>query len=392
VRFKYWWGRGKDGFREVEAQFELSGGEHWRLVNAVASRENGPADDLVKDADLLKVLMADKGMSYWLKEGRAQAKAEKWDEAIDNLTKAIHEEPLYAVPWNERGIAYLRKGQANLRVADFSKAIEDFSRSIELRPKDHVIWTNRGDAYGIMGQWDKTIADSSKAIELKGDFESAWLLRGSAHASLGQWEKASQDFTKAATFPKTAPVASAHGALVQMQLKDPKGYREACARLLDKWAEGKDSKEAARVAWTCSVAPESGAKLGPIIEVLEKSDGKDYVSLRALGAAQYRSGKAQEAIKTFLKALDSRKQPSPSAWIFLAMAHHQLGQKDDARQWLEKAQKWVAAASKEDREAKQPDKLSLKSLPWNERLTLELTLREAEELLRNSDKVQKQPD
>jgi tetratricopeptide (TPR) repeat protein len=298
-------------------------------------------------------------------------------------TKAIDEEPLYAAPWNERGVAWFRKGKANWAVADFSKALE-------LRPNEHALWTNRADAHGQMGQWDKAIADSSKAIALKGDYEIAWLLRGRAHASLGEWEKASQDFTKAATFPKTALVASARGALVCLRLKDRDGYRQACTRLLDKWAEGKENpKEAASVAWICSAGPESGVKLGRIIEVLEKSDGKDYVSLRALGAAQYRSGKPQEAVKTFLKALDSRKQPSPSGWIYLAMAHHQLGQKDDARQWLEKAQKWVATASKEDPEAKQPDKLSLKSLPWNERLTLELNLREAEELLTNSGKVQR---
>jgi tetratricopeptide (TPR) repeat protein len=376
VGFSYSAGGGQ---RDVDVQFKVEGGK-WQFVAAVPYRSNGPADT-VNNEDLLKVLEADKGMSYWLKQGRAETKAGKWDEAIANLTKAIDQEPSYAVPWNERGIAYIRKGQANWAAMDFSKAIE-------LRPNDHVPWTNRGDAHGQMGQWDETIADLSKAIELKGDFEIAWLLRGAGHASLGQWEEASQDFTKAATFPKTALAASARGALVCLRLKDRDGYRQACARLLDKWTESKDPKEAPLVAWICSAAPESGTKLGPIIEVLENSEAKDYLSLRALGAAQYRSGKPQEAIKTLLKALDSRKQPSLVAWIYLAMAHHQLGQQDDARQWLEKAQKWVATASKEDAEVNQADKLSLKSIPWNERLTLELTLREAEELVTNRGKVQ----
>ncbi len=161
-----------------------------------------------------------------------------------------------------------------------------------------------------MGQWDKTIADASKAIELKGDYEIAWLLRGGAHAALGQWEEASNDFTRTAKFPKTALTASAYGALVHLQIKDRAGYQQACASLLDKWAERRDPKEAPVVAWTCMHGPDSGTNLGPIIEALKKSDGKDYVSLRALGAAQYRSGEAQEAVTTFLKALDSRKQPA----------------------------------------------------------------------------------
>jgi tetratricopeptide (TPR) repeat protein len=380
LRFEFVWAEGASGayWKEVVAEFELSG-QDWQLAEVICRTPiRGPIDrtakTLVQEIDLLKVLAEEKGLGYWLKEGRAKAKAGKWDEAITDLTKAIELEPLAAMPWNERGIAHLRKGQADRALADFSKAIE-------LRPNDHVLWTNRADAHGKMGQWDKTIADAVKAIELKGDFEIAWLLRGSAHASLGQWEKALEDFAKAATFPKASKVASSHGALVHLQLKDPKSYRQACARLLDEWAQGEDPKEAALVAWTCSASPESAVKLGRIIEVLEKSNPSDYVSLRALGAALYRSGKSQEAIKTFTKVIESRKQPSPSAWIYLAMTHHQLGQEDDARQWLEKAKNWVATARKQAPEVKQQDKLSWHNLPWNERLTLELSLREAEDLL-----------
>ncbi len=100
VRFGYSNG---GGGREVAAEFKLQGGK-WQLTDTGTSRPTGPAD-VVKDDDLMKVLKADKGMSYWLKEGKAQAAAGKWDDAIANLTKAIAEEPSYALPWNERAIA-----------------------------------------------------------------------------------------------------------------------------------------------------------------------------------------------------------------------------------------------------------------------------------------------
>lgn len=61
----------------------------------------------------------------------------------------------------------------------------------------------------------------------------------------------------------------------------------------------------------------------------------------------------------------------------LAMAHHQAGHKDEARSWLEKARTWQAEqGDKNARGAR------LEDLPWQNRLSLELTLREAEDLLK----------
>jgi cytochrome c-type biogenesis protein CcmH/NrfG len=49
-----------------------------------------------------------------------------------------------------------------------------------------------------------------------------------------------------------------------------------------------------------------------------------------LGAALYRAGRYREAIETLGKA-DRPDQSSPAVLAFLAMAHHHLGQHDQAR-------------------------------------------------------------
>jgi tetratricopeptide (TPR) repeat protein len=49
-----------------------------------------------------------------------------------------------------------------------------------------------------------------------------------------------------------------------------------------------------------------------------------------LGAALYRAGRSQEAIET-LKAANQSDQASPAVLTFLAMAHHRLGQREQAR-------------------------------------------------------------
>src|SRR5262249_22647965 len=152
----------------------------------------------------------------------------------------------------------------------------------------------------------------------------------------GQWGKAAEDFTKGATFPKASLTALRCSAFVALQLKDSKAYRETCARLLEKWQEGADPKQAVLVAWTCSAQPDSGVNLAALIEKLTTLEEKDYACRRALGAALFRSGKTKPAIDVLLNASEARKIPSPGAWLFLAMACHDAGQKDDARRWLEK--------------------------------------------------------
>lgn len=58
-----------------------------------------------------------------------------------------------------------------------------------------------------------------------------------------------------------------------------------------------------------------------------------------LGAALYRDGQWQEAIDTLQKSIE-HDYDRPHSWLFIAMAHWQLGQKDEARQWYEKALGW----------------------------------------------------
>ena len=274
-------------------------------------------------------------------------------------------------------MAYYRKGQ-------WDKANADFAKAIELNPNNPIYWNNRGDTFGHLGQWGKAISDFSKAIQLNPGLEFAWGLRGSAHAALGQWEKASGDLVKAGSFPKFIPGAWLDLALVRLQLGDAQGYRQACARFREKWTEKDDPR---LVAWVSSAAPNPDIDLGPLVQALlqrAKAANPDYLTLRALGAALYRSGKATEAIKELQRAADLRKEPSPSVWILMAMAHHQLGQDDDAQKWLLIAKNALEDAANEASATGPKEAVSRKNLPWSERVAVESLFREAAEALKDS--------
>ena len=75
--------------------------------------------------------------------------------------------------------------------------------------------------------------------------------------------------------------------------------------------------------------------------VVTKMEDGD-IAWSTLGIALYRTGETQAAVEALQKALLLRKemrfeQFNYVDWLYLAMAHWQLGQKDEARKWYNQA-------------------------------------------------------
>jgi hypothetical protein len=73
------------------------------------------------------------------------------------------------------------------------------------------------------------------------------------------------------------------------------------------------------------------------------------------GGARYRTGDWKGAIADLEKAIGLRTPDHPfnaDAGLFLAMAHWQLGEKDQAREWFAKSVQWMWKGTKEDTELK----------------------------------------
>ena len=71
----------------------------------------------------------------------------------------------------------------------------------------------------------------------------------------------------------------------------------------------------------------------------------DGVCWNTLGIAQYRAGDWKGAAQALGKSMVLRSGGNGFDWFFLAMAHWQLGQKDDARKWYDRAIQWMEKSS-----------------------------------------------
>lgn len=288
--------------------------------------------------------------------------------------------------------AYYQRGLAHARFQQWQQALADFNLAIVLQPNHAAAYCQRGRAYARIQQWHNVVADVTRSIELGSTDPGGWLDRAQAFSELGQWTAAMLDYSQAIERKATVPGPLLDEgqalnyyklALLALACGDLERYRSTCARLLDTAEQGVSAEKTLWAAWTCVLAPQAVADATRIVALAERgfaSRRNDFDGHLLLGAALCRAGRADQALK-HLNQADAcyPATASPQAGrlyptLFLALAHQQLGQGREARDWLNKAVQAFDQASPE----------TVKEVgagAWNRRLTLQLLRKEAEALI-----------
>ena len=176
----------------------------------------------------------------------------------------------------------------------------------------------------------------------------------SLYINKGRYEEAEQVYVKAVELSPDTLVKSGSIALLQLYAGDIEGYRRTCTQMLDHFAQREDLDSSfASICWACSLAPDAVEDFVDVIKLAEKLAEREKERFKRpgqahlnLGALLYRAGRLEEAIELLEGLpvpqekegqLPVRTSPPVSAWFFLAMAHHQLDQHEEAEKWLVKA-------------------------------------------------------
>jgi serine/threonine protein kinase/tetratricopeptide (TPR) repeat protein len=241
------------------------------------------------------------------------------------------------------------------------------------------------------GRYEEAESQFRDAIRLAPDDPEAHDSLGDTLACLGQWEEASVEFIKA-TESKTH-IANAwpwyRRALLCLRDDNLDDYRKVCSDMLGHFGKSDVLGTSDITAWTCVLVPNSGAAPSRLVNLAQKASAKapkDHWHVTVLGAALYRAGRFEDAIKPLTEATALNPDPYRSnrsyTWFFLALAHHRLGHADEARRWLEKG---THLMEEELKRPPEPNEEAVKraggTVPptWNRKLTLRLLRREAEE-------------
>ena len=139
---------------------------------------------------------------------------------------------------------------------------------------------------------------------------------------------------------------------------------------------GRNRKLAASALGSADEMARQIKALGANAVVTQLATANDVALVQALGAALFRAGQFKAALERLNQAAQGQDQ-SPSAWLFLAMVHHHLGNTRDAGGHLQKAVRWM--------EAEKDRPVAGGGGSFDDWPTLEVLRREAEALLKTGN-------
>ena len=98
------------------------------------------------------------------------------------------------------------------------------------------------------------------------------------------------------------------------------------------------------LAWFLATCPDPQLRDPRALDLAEmavRQTPNSAACRRTLGVAQYRAGKWEECIESLQKSLSLDSGEGGPEPAFLAMAHWQLGHKDEARVWYDRYLNWL---------------------------------------------------
>ena len=179
--------------------------------------------------------------SEYFNRGLAELQANKFEEALRDLSKAIELNPKNSKAYINRGIvqsalgsapgaeadftqaitldpkssdAFYNRGKVRNDMTDFDGALEDYNKAIELNPRDSSAYNNRGLILGGKGALTEANGDFTRAIELDPNYGDAYFHRAQVRIARGEKEAALADLTKTIKLnPGAAEAYSDRGGL-----------------------------------------------------------------------------------------------------------------------------------------------------------------------------------
>jgi serine/threonine protein kinase/Flp pilus assembly protein TadD len=286
----------------------------------------------------------------------------------------------------DSSVAHSRLGDSLCAMGRLDEAIAEYRAALRIR-NDSVNRRNLGAALTGKGEWDAAIAEYQEAIRLEKDSPQAHNDLGYALAFKGQLDEAIAEYREALRIKPDLSVAHARLAIAlaekglldqavaeyrRFQPCDPGDARaqlsrsvavQKCnrahalarkGRLDEAIAEYRraiacEPKLPAEIyndfAWLLATCPDPRLRNYPqAVESAKKAvqlaPGAGAV-WNTLGVALYRSGNWKEAIAALEKSVTLRNGGDSFDWFFLAMTNRQLGEKDKARRWYDKAVRWM---------------------------------------------------
>ncbi len=149
-----------------------------------------------KDAEKLIVKAIEKNSDYapyYLTRGKIYVLREKFEDAIDDLNRALDlGKGEYGNEFSSKVL--VNRGAAHQKLFNYDAALNDYSEAIMLNPKNSEVYLYRGFLYYQREEYDIALKDFNNTIDLDPDNPFAYYNRGMIYLKLQKEDEACDDF------------------------------------------------------------------------------------------------------------------------------------------------------------------------------------------------------
>jgi tetratricopeptide (TPR) repeat protein len=191
-------------------------------------------------------------------------------------------------------------------------------------------------------------------------------------------DQAAADFSRAVKIKPEDQELWYKAAAARLGSGDLDAYRKIRAEALARFAGTQIPMAASDVLYISAVLPAQREEAETMVRLAGLALAAHYYNKRLRAAVHYRAGQFDATIRDFGESF--KVYPTRAwDWLFLAMAQHQLGRRDEARQSLEKAEAWIDRANKAQSAGSRVFWIWIR---WYEAVEVDYILREARALVR----------
>ncbi|YAF93955.1 MAG: tetratricopeptide repeat protein [Nodularia sp. CChRGM 3473] len=135
----------------------------------------------------------------YYQQGHAAYQIRDYEQAVENFSQAIQQEPT-----NAR--AYVNRGNARYNLKDYEGALKDYNQALQINPNEIKAFVNRGNARYMLAEYsndpdreyNQAIADFNQALRINNQETEAYIRRGIVRSQMARYSSESvQDYKQA---------------------------------------------------------------------------------------------------------------------------------------------------------------------------------------------------
>jgi WD40 repeat protein/serine/threonine protein kinase/tetratricopeptide (TPR) repeat protein len=317
------------------------------------------------------------GIAWHQRQASDCQAARQWSAALFHRNRLVELQPDRGARYAARAVVFMESGQT-------LRAAADILKSGRLGPPEDVAspFNIQGVAHYYKQEYYSALAYFAVAVRLHPRSALFHFNRGTTHIQLGNWRWAAADFARGIDLQPENLQARHTLACLRLKAGQTAEYRKTCREMLDRFGRERAPAVANTLAWVCVLGPDAVGDFEQPVRLAQAALAgrpKTYAYLNTLGAALYRAGHHQDAVRQLEEAIAVNGGSGTAGdWVFLAMAHYRLGNAREAKEWLAKMVRWLDGGA-----MARPNPLTGRPYSIPERLEMEILRREAEALLRS---------